>query len=308
MSRRRALVIVALVIAVVIFVTWWRTGLKQRVDESLRPRISVAAVSIRDIDSERLKLDSRIVIHNPSPVKLTSKRIYYELFINKKKILESAYEKTVTINAKDSSSLELPMEVLVKPLVKLLKNLESKDADSADYSLRTRMVVDLPVKGETELAFDFNRRLPSYRVPKIHPEDLDFNKIAWKESKMKMVFVVYNPNIFPLKIKDVTYDVKLADDLALRGENPGVISIPPESTMKVPIYLTMTNPEMVKLVSKTLVGKGEAAFSIDFTGDLMSKNEILRGSKIAMHVGGTVKELREVLKARKERRKADAGR
>jgi LEA14-like dessication related protein len=296
MKAKVALILLA-VLTVIVIITWW--GREVDPDE-LRPTLRLGGVAVRNISSKSIDMNTRILIDNPLPVDLKTKGMRYELFVNGERILQSANDHALKIRSKDSTSVLLPMVILTEPLIRVLDKLEKQKADSADYELKTTLLLDLPLKGKTELNSNVIRRLPAFRSFKMKPQDIDLKKLALKESKLKMIIKIDNPNVFPFKMKDMVYDVKLGEELAMHADIAGITNIPPKSSTQIPVELEIKNKEMLKLMGQTLFGKGNAQLNVDFIGKIVSESNWLNNSKITMRTSGTVKGMKDVIKETKE--------
>jgi LEA14-like dessication related protein len=297
MKKRSWLITLALVV-VAIIVVWFASGRKVEVDQ--KPMLSVAAVSISNIDEHKINMNTKMVLKNPLPLELKTKKLEYELFINDKSVIKSTYTKPLTIKSNDSSAIEMPMEILAKPLAGVLKELENQKADSADYKLKATVQLDLPVAGKTNFDFDDTRRLPAFRLPKVHPKDLDVKKLRWKESVLSMEVEIENPNLFPFKMEDVAYDVTLGKDIAMNGTIKGFTNVPAKSTVIVPLELEIKNKQMGKLMWKTLFDKDDTPFATDFVCKIVSDSEMINNSKMVMRTTGKLGDLKKAKDMAKE--------
>jgi LEA14-like dessication related protein len=278
---------------------WWKNSADKPIIPNLKPALTVAAISIKDIDDDKVKMNARIVLKNPLPLEITTNRLDYQLLINGKPVLKNSYEKSITIESNDSSVIEMPMDILVKPLASVLKKLDKQKADSADYTLRATIALNMPVGRRRKFDFNETKRLPAFRLLKVKPEDLDIKKLQWKKSILNMDVVIENPNLFPFKMKDVQYAMTLGKDLVMDATIKGMTDIPAQSTVKVPVQMEVKNKEMGKLMWKTLA-KDETPFEADFVCKIMSDNQILNNSKMVMRTNGKLSDLKRVIRSANE--------
>jgi LEA14-like dessication related protein len=120
-------------------------------------------------------------------------------------------------------------------------------------------------------------------------EDIDVRKVGIKESKMRVELTVKNPNLFPFRMKDIRYDLKAGKKLAMEGRIDGIISIPAKSQRTLPIELEMKNGKMLGLLRKTIFDAADTKFRSGFSCGLISKNEFLKDSKLALRTHGHCK-------------------
>ncbi|MBT1702776.1 LEA type 2 family protein [Chryseosolibacter indicus] len=299
--RSRIWVVAIAMVFVAIALIWWRAAkINNKNNSMLQPELSVASVSINNIDDEKIDMNAKMNLKNPLPVELKSQKLNYRLLINGTKVLESSYNKPISVKSNDSSSIEMPMEILAKPLISILDQLKDQKIDSAVYTLQASMDIDVPIAGKRTFDFDETKKLPSFLLPKIKTEDLDIKKLKFKESSLKMDVVVENPNTYPLIMEDANYDVVVGKDLEMNGTIPGITNIPAKSSATVPVQLDIQTQKIAKLAWNTLFNKDDTPFAVNFSCKIVSKNEMFDDSKIAMKTTGTLKDLKEARENVKE--------
>lgn len=108
-----------------IAIWWWRSpysnAVKEKISQKLTPTMEVAAANISELDKERVKIKSKIILSNSFPVEIKSKQLQYEVFIDSVKIIDDIYEEPFTIHSSDNTIIEVPMEILKEPLFNLLE-------------------------------------------------------------------------------------------------------------------------------------------------------------------------------------------
>jgi LEA14-like dessication related protein len=295
MKSRGWLLAIAFIVIAINLIWWTRTNEKPLIP-NLKPTLSVAAVSVKDIDDKKIKINTRIMLKNPLPIELTTNKLDYQLLINGKQVLKSTYEKRLSIKSNDSSFIEMPMDILIKPMASVLKRLDKQKADSADYTFKAVMALNMPIGKERKFTFNETKRLPAFRLLKIHPKDLDVKKFQLKKSMVNMDVVIENPNLFPFKMKDAEYGVTLGKELVMAASIAGVTNIPAKSIVKVPVQMEIKNKQMGKLMWKTLT-KDETPFAVDFVCKIVSDNEMLNNSKMAMRTNGKLSDLKKLARS-----------
>jgi ABC-type microcin C transport system permease subunit YejB len=99
LKRKWVIVPAILPLVVVSFWLWWRaphSPIKQQA-EKLKPELKIASVNISDIDENKIKATSKIILRNNLPIEINIKRLDYVICIDSAKIIEDAYSKPITI-------------------------------------------------------------------------------------------------------------------------------------------------------------------------------------------------------------------
>lgn len=279
---------------------WWKSPssgtIKKEAAEHLTPTVNVASLNITDIDDQRVKLESKLIINNPLPVDINTKKLQYEIFIDSIKVIEDSYAKPIRIRSSDSSTIELPLELLAKPMERILKYFNENKIDSADYSIKASFEVDVPIAGERKFTMNMTKRLPAFRIPKIKVKDLDLHALSLKSKGVDMVVKVTNLNKFPLKMSDGKFSFTMEDAMQMKGVLEKTINIPAGGSQDVSMHAEITDGNMLKSGWKLMTDKKDTHFKYHFSCNIKSDNKMLSNSKMVMNMTGTMDELLNVAK------------
>jgi len=294
--------IVLLVVAVLIGagIWWWKSpdsdAAKQKAADKVMPTVGVASLNITDIDAERIKMNSKVTINNPLPVDINTEKLNYVVYIDSVKVIEDTYEKPISIKSSDSTTIEMPMTLLMEPMKRVLKYFDKQKIDSANYAMTASFEVDVPIAGEKKFKMDISKKLPALRVPKVKITKLDLNALSLKTKGLDVDVEVTNPNQFPLKIDNAAFSFGIEDALEMKGVLEKVISIPAKGSQNVSMHAKVTDGNMLKSGWKLLTDKKDTQFRSKFSGTVESENKMLHNSKMAMKMTGTLDELVDAAK------------
>ncbi len=284
-------------------VIWWRSGssapAKQKAVEQLAPKISVASVAITDMDDEKVKLTSKVQLSNPLPLDLRINRVNYAVFIDSLLVLQDAYSQPITIRSSDSTTIAMPMELLAKPMARMLKYFEDNKVDSADYTVKATVLLDVPVAGNRSFSLDISKRLPAVYLPKVKVTDVDLNALRLKKEGVDITVQISNPNAFALKLKDGTFNFQVEDDLEVEGALEQVVNLPARGTEAVSMKAVIKEGRLLKVGWKLLANKNETPFTFNFQCKILSEVSFLNNTTMASSVQGTLGELAAAMKKAK---------
>jgi LEA14-like dessication related protein len=282
---------------------WWRSSrsapAKKEAAQRLVPKMQVASLNITDIDDDRIKLRSKVTLSNPLPVDINTNSLSYTLYIDSVKVMEDAYNKPVTIRSSGSTQVELPMELLSEPMARVLNYFEESKKDSADYTLKARFAVDVPIAGNRNFSMDISKRLPTIQAPKVKVKNVDLNALRVKKEGVDMILEIRNLNGFPLKLRDASYAFAVEDDMELTGRLEKDVNIPAHSTENVSLHATVKEAKVLKVGWKLLTNKDDTHFTYKFRCKLASQNGILANSAMNTTIRGTLGELMNAVKKSK---------
>lgn len=286
---------------------WWRNahapsgkgqavaGKEKGALGGLKPTVSVASVDVTDIDEDKIKMNAHVLLSNPLPVTLTTQGLDYVIMIDSVTVIKDVYKQPITIRSSDSTAIKLPLEVLSKPLASVIKYFDAHKIDSADYTMKATVHVDVPVAGERSFDINMTKRLPAIRMPKIKAGKIDFDKVGLKESALDLNVRVENPNLFPLKMKDGKYSVTIDKDEPMEGTLEKIINIPAKGSQDVTMHVDMKTGKVGKMALKVLFDKKDTHFKMHFQCKLMTENKMLNNSNMAFNIQGTLDELKDAL-------------
>lgn len=294
------IVLLVLLVLAGVGIWWWKSpsseNAKEKAADKVMPTIGVASTNITDIDAERIKMQSKVILHNPLPVDIKTSRLNYVVYIDSVKVIEDAYEKPINIRSSDSTTLTMPMELLVKPMARILKYFDDNKIDSADYQMKASFEVDVPIAGDREFTMKVSKRLPALRIPKVKINHVDLNALALKSKGMDIEVAVFNPNLFPLKLSDGKFEFSVEDALQMNGVLEKTISIPAKGSQNISVHAQLTDGNMLKTGWKMLTDKKDTQFACKFAGTIDSENKMLNKSKMVTTITGTLDEIMNAVK------------
>lgn len=295
---KTGLLILAIVALLAIgFWMWWRApnSAVKKEAQQLKPELNIASFNITDIDKDKISATSNIILRNNLPVDVKTNRLDYVIYIDSSRVIEDSYSKPITIRSSDTTSIQLPMEIMVSKLGDVMKRFENKGIDSADYSMKAVFQVDVPIAGERNFTMNFTKRLPALRLLKVKMGNIDIGKLGLKESSLDMTVNIQNPNAFPIKMKDGKYKLLINNnENVMEGVMEKVVNIPPHGATPVSMHVDMKTMKIPKLGWKMLFDAKDTKFNLSFSSKLMSDNGMLNNSKMAFNMSGTLDELKNL--------------
>lgn len=280
----------------------WYSRLKSRAaaeggayDNTLKPRLEMTTLEITDIDDDQIKMNVKLLIDNPLPVGFKANRLAYTILMANTPIIEDAYEKPIDIKSGDSTVVTLPMNLLNKKLMTVLKTLDRKNIDSTTYTVRSRFNLDVPILGERTFTTTITRRLPTFYLPKIKIQDIDFGKLGLKRTDVAAKVAITNENKFPFQFTDTHYTVSVDGKEIAEGHQPEPILIKKQATTPVVFPVTVKPGQSLALLPKMLFDKKDTPFLVTFRCKLIDKsgNLAFKNSKMHTVIRGTLADLKK---------------
>lgn len=275
-------------------------------DDTLKPRLEMSNVTITNIDDNAVDMNVRLLIDNPLPVGFKAKRLNYTVLMANTPIVEDSYEKPIEIKSGDSTYLTLPMKLLIDKLTTVLKTLDRKDIDSTTYTVRSTFDLDVPILGERTFKTTINKRLPTYYLPEIKVDDIDFGRVGLKRTDVTAKVNIRNRNKYPLNFTDTHYSVTIDGKQIAEGDQPEPILIRAQATTPVVFPVAMKPGKVLGLLDELLFKKETTPFVVNFRAKLVDKegSAMFSNSRLNTQIRGTLADFKNI--AAKASAKADA--
>jgi LEA14-like dessication related protein len=290
--------VILLILAGIAFGAWYYFARSPKKDEHIEkiiPHLNMAHIRITDIDGERIRFTLNATLANSLPVKLSTSRIQYQVYIDTAMIVESTYDKPLNVESSDSIALDIPMEASMKRILGILKEFKKQHIDSTNYRIVAQVYLDLPIAGERQFNFDVVKRMPTVIIPELKLADTDIKKLGFKESGVDMAFTVFNPNNYEIKLKDGRLNVKLDENLELEG-NMEDIKLPAKGKQTVSIHFDLKTNKLGKAVWKLVFNKKDTHFDLIFKGILDADNDVIDNTNLVVTANGTLDEALQTAK------------
>ncbi|MFD2570612.1 LEA type 2 family protein [Spirosoma soli] len=264
-------------------------------DNTLKPRLEMSNLEITNIDDDQVDMNMQMLIDNPLPVGFKAHKLRYTVYMAKTPIIEESYEKPIEVESGDSTLVTLPAKLLIKKLNTVLKTLDKKDIDSTTYGVRATFDLDVPILGQRTFTQSFEKRLPTYYIPEIKVEDIDFGKLGLKQTDVAAKVNVVNKNKFPYNFTDTHYTVSINGKQIAEGDQPEPILIKAQGTTPVVFPVTMKPGRTLGLLPKMLFDKKDTPFLVTFRCKIIDKDNSSAFSKSKMNatIRGTLADFKK---------------
>lgn len=267
-------------------------------DKTLTPRLELSRLNINDISDDAINMTAELLIDNPLPVGFKARQMDYTVYIANTPVVKDTYKKTVELQSGDSTLIRLPVKVMAKTLTEVLKTLERKGIDSTTYKVQSSFALDVPILGEKTFAVTIERRLPTFYIPQIKIEDIDFGPLGLKRTDVATKVNIVNKNKFSFNITDARYTVSIDGKEIADGHQPDPISIKAQATTPVIFPVTARPGKTLSVMPKMLFNKKNTPYLVSFRCKLIDKkgNMAIDDSKFAAVIKGTLDDFKQLKK------------
>lgn len=174
-----------------------------------KPTADVAGIHIPSINLERAEIVVDILIKNPNPVPIPLIDINYLIESDGRKLISGLIPDAGTIRAHGEETVKIPV-VLIYDDVKNTYD-EIKPGSIIPYKVKVDLIVDVPILGRLTLPLEKTGEIPIPYKPDIDVEKIQFQKFSFEETVAVLHLKLENKNDFELGLKDLDYEIWLAD-------------------------------------------------------------------------------------------------
>ncbi|MBD2753409.1 LEA type 2 family protein [Spirosoma validum] len=267
-------------------------------DNTLKPRLELSRMNINDMSDEAINMTMELLIDNPLPVGFKAHQMDYTVYIANTPVIKDTYKKTIELKSGDSTLITLPVKVMAKTLTDVLKTLERKGIDSTTYKVQASFALDVPIVGEKTFAVTIERKLPTFYIPQIKIEDIDFGPLGLKRTDVATKVNIVNKNKFAFSMADARYTVSIDGKEIADGHQPDPVFIKAQATTPVIFPVTARPGKTLSVLPKLLFDKKGTPYRVNFSCKLIDKkgNMAIDDSKFAAVIKGTLDDLRKLKK------------
>jgi LEA14-like dessication related protein len=104
---------------------------------------------------------------------------------------------------------------------------------------------------------------------------------------------VENPNLFPLTVSNVIYELIIGKDFRLDGRVNDVTTIPARSSITLPLKMDVHTKNIPRFSWQVLFEKKHTPFRINFRCKIVSTNDTFKDTRLVATRKGTLDELKK---------------
>ncbi|MFW6162019.1 MAG: LEA type 2 family protein [Planctomycetota bacterium] len=192
-----------------------------------RPRVTAVHPRIAGISLRHVDLAFDVDVKNPYPVPLHAPLFRYGLEIEGRDFLHGEKSVYLDLPARGVGTVSLPTTISYGELWRTYRRLRR----AREFSYRLHGVLLVSALGDTvELPVAKAGTVPVMRAPRLRGLEVDYSPVTWAGAGVALRADLYNPNTFPIGLRDLRYRLTLGDVTvgALNATTGG--SIEPEQT------------------------------------------------------------------------------
>lgn len=219
-----------------------------------KPTADVAGIHIPSINLERAEIVVDILIKNPNPVPIPLIDINYLIESDGRKLISGLIPDAGTIHAHGEETVKIPV-VLIYDDIKNTYD-EIKPGSIIPYKVKVDLIVDVPILGRLTLPLEKTGEIPIPYKPDIDVEKIKFQKFSFEETVAVLHLKLENKNDFELGLKDLDYEIWLADLSIASADLADSTKIDKNGIAKILIPITFRPKDFGSALRDMIRGRG----------------------------------------------------
>lgn len=205
--------------------------------ERRTPEASVEGTRISALSFDSVDLLVDVRIDNPNPVGIELAGLDYDLRLDGERALSGKSEQRLSVPARDSGVVSLPITLGFQDLYDRLGGLRGRD--EVDYAVDLGIDVDVPVLGVKRVSASASDTLPLPKLPKVSLHDVRVEHLGLSGARMLVDLGVDNPNGFGLNLDALRYSLNVDGEDWISGvlEDPSRVASHERTTLSIPVEL-----------------------------------------------------------------------
>jgi LEA14-like dessication related protein len=217
-------------------------------------------------------VSAKLVVHNKLFIKIDIDTIDYKISFFEKTYLQSKNGLGIKLPSYGSDRFDFSIKIPLHTIIKDIKK-ERKRKDSTIYS------VDISIQYSTIFG---KAKIPVSRTAKIkipHPPDLKIVDIKWSKVKLKSIkaiakIKIINYSPVTLKIKNLSYNLKVLKQGNIKGNYKKTIIIQPKSTTFIELPLEINVKHIGKTLFQILINNDRYNYTLQLNASLESSGPV----------------------------------
>ena len=251
-----------------------------------KPAVKVQKVKLTGLNFNKADLDFVLAVDNPNAVAIKLSGFDYTLLINKNEFLKGNQKKESRIDAKASSTLDIPVSLTFKKLYRTYQSL--KNADSLHYTLKTGLLFNLPVLGNVRIPVQTSGKLPTLKMPQLKIKSLKLENLGFTNARLRLQIALENPNAWSATLKNMDYRFVVNGSQWIQGKLDQMQKIAgkQESVLDIPINLNFL--QMGRTVYNLLTNQAALNYELKGKADLQSSIKLLGDFELPIDKKGKI--------------------
>ncbi len=269
---------------------------RKEVPNKFAPNLKFVQLSITNITSEAIEIESAIQIDNKLPIDFKIDSIDYKIRIDSVTVVENTYTDSLKFNANSKTPLTLPLKIYIKDLSEINDRINRKGKDSAQYIVELDLYVKHILVPKNNVFVSVTKKMPLLQLPLVKLNKMEFKKVGIPNSTLNAEVMFYNPNPFSVGMKDVQSKLSISENQIVQNLSTDKIYLEERDTSYTNINFKFNLNETFNSVANLIKEGEDTPVHFELNSIIVSENELLNNAHFQMFYEGSLKKLNSVNK------------
>jgi len=224
-----------------------------------RPDVKIEKVTVESINYSGARILFFIKIDNPNKLGVRLSAIDYTFKLHNEQILSIALEKNINIKGRESTLVEIPVDISFLTLNSTIENIIS--LKNIDYQMDTRVLIDTSI-GKIPFKLHKEDFITMPLIPELSVENVKVKEMNILSTSMIFYVKIKNNDKIQMDIDQFDYTLYMNDQEISAGklEPDQVVIKENEITLPVPVNLKLMN---LKESVMTMIQSGTIQYKLN---------------------------------------------
>lgn len=169
------------------------------------PSLEVENIAVTGLDLNSVELTLNLNVSNPNSYGINLSGYSYNIQLNNKELFSSTDNEGFSVPALADKSIKVPLTIGFNDAMALVK--EVKPGAPLKYTVDADLLLDVVVMKNFKVSTTKEGELNIPQIPTIAFKNMKASNFSFTGAKLTLMFDVNNPNSFPIRLKDLQYNV-----------------------------------------------------------------------------------------------------
>jgi LEA14-like dessication related protein len=274
------------ILAAVVLLAGSCETIRDAVDAVRKPEVRIAGTELEALTFTGVTLLFEVEVQNPNPIGIGLSGFDYELEIEGNSFVSGQIQDRVTIAARDSSIIPLPVELGFAEVVQTFEALEERE--EAAYRLSSGFIFNLPVLGRVRIPVQTEGTFPILRPPRLQVLGLRLNQISLAGASLELELEMTNRNNFRVFVESLEYRFQVDGRNWASGMRQERVRIPDGGSAGITVPIDLDFGALGRGVYQLILGGERMPYALEATVHVGTSLRALEKATLPFRLSGEV--------------------
>ncbi|MEJ2048821.1 MAG: LEA type 2 family protein [Calditrichota bacterium] len=251
-----------------------------------KPGVSVQDVRITHLTFTSIDLSFILAIDNPNALSISLAGFDYNLILNNNSFLKGEQEKTVSIESRSTSQVEIPLQLKFQEIYNTFSSLSKKD--SSEYEAKFGLNFNLPILGNTRIPINKKGTIPLLKLPSVRISSLKLKKMGITTANLELDLQINNSNPVQFLLNQFQYNFQVAGNSWANGITKEKVAINRNSISEIKIPIELNFLQIGQSAYQLISGNNQIDYQFDGDINFDTSNDLLKNVNLPINTSGKI--------------------